>query len=326
MKKTTQKVISLLLAICLLSGLMAPAAAIVAPKAAGGDTLEILPVAPQKGPAGDFPAEDLLPTEPLLPEGDRLPEEELPQEEGLKEDPSATALVAPSLSEEIPVDGMTATTGSEEPAGNHPNEGPASNALDNNEGTIWHSLWASSPMENLWIAIDLKGTYLLDGFKYLPRQGAGGSNGLITGYKIYASTDGSTWGTAVATGTWDYGSGNSDRSQKTAAFTTPVLASHVKLVATTTVSDPGKHFAAAAELRVTGTAPVYEASFDDDAHRGGWKKDGDNASGSAAIAFTDGSGDAGFATISVNNEPAHFVGADAIPQADGFVEADITPI
>ncbi|MEG1858598.1 MAG: hypothetical protein RR216_07620, partial [Pseudoflavonifractor sp.] len=87
-----------------------------------------------------------------------------------------------------------------------------------------------------------------------------------------------------------------------------------------------KYFASAAELRVTGTAPVYEASFDYEAHRGGWKKDGGNASGGAAIAFTNGSGDAGFATISVGSEPAHFVGADAIPQADGFVEADITPI
>ncbi|MEH7502275.1 discoidin domain-containing protein [Neobacillus drentensis] len=67
------------------------------------------------------------------------------------------------------------------------------------------------------------GTYAIDKVAYLPWPS--GSNGNITGYNVYVSTDGVTF-TKVASGTWP-----NNNSKKLATFDS-TDASYVKLEAT----------------------------------------------------------------------------------------------
>jgi hypothetical protein len=80
--------------------------------------------------------------------------------------------------------------------------GAAVNAFDGNTGTIWHTKWfgGSDPIPHE-IQINLGAVYNVSGFKYLPRQD-GGANGRIKQWEFYVSTDGTNWGSAVATGTF----------------------------------------------------------------------------------------------------------------------------
>ncbi len=54
------------------------------------------------------------------------------------------------------------------------------------------------------IQINLGASYSLTGLQYLPRQDKC-ANGWIKDYEINVSTDGVNWGTAVASGTFNYG-------------------------------------------------------------------------------------------------------------------------
>jgi hypothetical protein len=71
-------------------------------------------------------------------------------------------------------------------------DGRASNAIDSNNGTIWHTEWSSSsPTHPHEIQIDLGQSFELSAFKYLPRQS--GENGRIKDYKFYVSTNAVNW-------------------------------------------------------------------------------------------------------------------------------------
>ena len=50
--------------------------------------------------------------------------------------------------------------------------------------------------------LNMGASYSVSGLRYLPRQdgGSGAVNGRIGQYEVYVSTDGTNWGTAVATG------------------------------------------------------------------------------------------------------------------------------
>ncbi|MDR7276382.1 PQQ-dependent sugar dehydrogenase [Catenuloplanes atrovinosus] len=78
---------------------------------------------------------------------------------------------------------------------------PAVRVLDGNPATFWHTEWGTvttpHPHE---IVLDLGASRSVTDLYYLPRQNA--SNGRIAAYEVYVSTDGTTWGTAVATGTF----------------------------------------------------------------------------------------------------------------------------
>jgi alpha-glucosidase len=92
--------------------------------------------------------------------------------------------------------------------------GVATNAIDGNPSTFWHSEWyqQTAPLPHT-LTLDLGGQYQVDGFRYLPRQDAY-SNGTIAGYEFYVSPDGTTWDSAVAAGTLA-----ADTSEKTVRFT-----------------------------------------------------------------------------------------------------------
>src|SRR5204862_100189 len=100
----------------------------------------------------------------------------------------------------IPATGWTVTADSQETAREN---GAASNVLDGNTATIWHSAWSTSPAAPLphWITIDMHTTNVVSGLAYLPRQD-GSHNGTIGQYRIDTSTDGTNWGAPVASGTF----------------------------------------------------------------------------------------------------------------------------
>ena len=96
----------------------------------------------------------------------------------------------------IPRTGWTATADSAELVGaNH----PALNAIDGNPATFWHTQWVptSLPQPHTFI-VSLGSGQKIGGFKYLPRQS--GTNGIISGYRFYVSSDGVNWGAPVAEG------------------------------------------------------------------------------------------------------------------------------
>jgi alpha-glucosidase len=89
---------------------------------------------------------------------------------------------------------------SQETAGEN---GAAGNAIDGNSGTFWHTAWSSgnAPLPHE-IQIDMGTAHAVNALSYLPRQDTG-VNGGIANYEVYVSTDGTAWGAAVATGTFD---------------------------------------------------------------------------------------------------------------------------
>ena len=136
----------------------------------------------------------------------------------------------------------TATAGSEHPGSGI--EGPASNAVDNNTGTWWHTNWQNlPPKENLWITLELEEETMLDALRYYGRDGS--PNGRVNEYKVEVSTDGEEW-TTVSTGNWENTAG-----WKLAVFDEPAAAKYVRLTGVQTYGDSGNDkFMSAAEIRV----------------------------------------------------------------------------
>ena len=147
---------------------------------------------------------------------------------------------------DLPLDNATATAGSSQSG-----QGPEK-ALDGDTSTLWHSQWsAGHNRADHWFVIDYGKEYMMDGLRYLPRQ-TGGTNGIITEYKIEVSTDGVTY-TEAATGEWD-----SSTSWKTADFE-PVKARYMKLTVLDALSvESANDYASATEIRVTGTEAPTE--------------------------------------------------------------------
>ena len=142
---------------------------------------------------------------------------------------------------DLPLDNASASAGSSQSG-----QGPEK-ALDGDTSTLWHSQWsAGHNRADHWFVIDYGKEYMMDGLRYLPRQ-TGGTNGIITEYKIEVSTDGVTY-TEAATGEWD-----SSTSWKTADFE-PVKARYMKLTVLDALSvESANDYASATEVRATGT-------------------------------------------------------------------------
>jgi len=118
-------------------------------------------------------------------------------------------------------------------------------AFDNNTTTFWHTQWSpTSPAYPHEIQIDLGESYNLEAFSYLPRQD-GGQNGNIKDYEFYISADGSNWGAALKTGSW-----NSTAGLKKEFFT-PKAGRYIRLVGISEVN--ANVWASAAEIDVYGS-------------------------------------------------------------------------
>ncbi|WP_088052405.1 TIM-barrel domain-containing protein [Virgibacillus dakarensis] len=127
---------------------------------------------------------------------------------------------------------MTATATSEQSGSDS-----AEHAIDGKKSTMWHTDWSGNDKLPQSITLDLGGTHEISEVTYLPRQS--GTNGIITDYKLYVSTDGENF-TEIASGKW-----NNDKTEKRIGFD-PIEATHIKLEAIEGVGG----FASAAELNV----------------------------------------------------------------------------
>ena len=157
-------------------------------------------------------------------------------------------MVEDTLKNVIPVKCIEASAGSEETA---QSKDYASNVLDNNVGTIWHTAWDGTADENKYLTLKVKDgyEYVMEGYVYTPRTDS--QNGVIKAYEIYVSDDNATW-TKVANGEWA-----ADYTVKKVMFEEPVQARYVKLLAVSTEGN----YASAAEARLLGklvdtTAPT----------------------------------------------------------------------
>ena len=133
-------------------------------------------------------------------------------------------------------------------------DGPASNMIDGDDNTIWHSRYDNQGLKgdmafphNVIITFD--GNETFQAFSYTGR--ANGTNGHIKNYELYANTGSSTldfnsanssW-TLVKKGTFDYKDGLTNIINLDSAIT----AKQVKLVAIDEIE--GRSFASGAELR-----------------------------------------------------------------------------
>lgn len=123
-------------------------------------------------------------------------------------------------------------------------DGAADNVLDCDQSTIWHTEWyASQPKPPHEIIIDLGSLYDVHGLNYLPRQD-GCENGMIAGYAVYVSLDGSNWGSPVKTGTWE-----ANNEEKTVSFSGKT-GRYFKLEAKSEVN--GNEWSSAAEIDIVG--------------------------------------------------------------------------
>ena len=135
--------------------------------------------------------------------------------------------------------------------------GAATNAFDGNPATMWHTQFCTSaPPTPHEISINLGAPYSLSGFQYLPRQD-GSACGWIKDYAFYVSSDGVNWGTAVATGTFNY-SGLSTKCPGPGASVPAAIqiaflqtsGQYIKLVALDELN--GNPWTSAAEINVFG--------------------------------------------------------------------------
>ncbi|HFK1682702.1 TPA: M60 family metallopeptidase [Bacillus tropicus] len=130
---------------------------------------------------------------------------------------------------------MKASANSEESWGD-----PASNAIDDNPNTIWHTQWSAPNQYPYNLTLDLGKTQTITQVAYLPRQDWS-ENGIIFNYNVYTSTDGSNY-KKVTSGTWE-----NNRTKKFATFE-PISAKYVKLE----VTNGFNGFASAAEVDILG--------------------------------------------------------------------------
>ncbi|MEU5259627.1 discoidin domain-containing protein [Amycolatopsis sp. NPDC021455] len=139
--------------------------------------------------------------------------------------------------------GWTAAASDEETAREHD---VASNVLDGDPKTIWHSRYSTATPLPHRITLDLKRPTAVGGLLYRPR--ATGANGRVGEYRIAVSADGTGF-TDVSSGAWPDVNATQD-----AAFDHVVTARYVRLTALTEAGDRGP-FTSAAEISLLGPLP-----------------------------------------------------------------------
>jgi galactose oxidase len=138
--------------------------------------------------------------------------------------------------------GWVATASDEETTGEN---GRASQVLDGSLSTLWHSQYSPTLIRLPHsIVLDMRVTNEVSGFTYTPRSGTT-RNGTIGRYNLAVSSNGSTWGTPVASGTW------ADNNQAKTVTFPPVQARYIRLTAETEAGNRGQ-WTSAAELNVIG--------------------------------------------------------------------------
>jgi galactose oxidase len=131
-------------------------------------------------------------------------------------------------------------------------ETPGIYAIDGNINSMWHTQYnPTSPALPHTYTIDMHATNIVTGLRYLPRWD--NNNGDIGGYQIFASTNGTSWGSPIASGTWPDGT-----AEKTVTFN-PVTTRFIRLTALTEAGNRGP-WSSAAEINLVGGAPPPAAN------------------------------------------------------------------
>lgn len=144
----------------------------------------------------------------------------------------------------LPQSGITVLgVDSQETAGEN---GQGTNVLDGNTATIWHTQWQSAnPPHPHRIDLDLGSARPVNRLYYRPRQNM--ANGRISTYEVLLSSDGTNWGSPVATGTFP-----NSTAERTVTIP-PTMARYVRLRALGEVN--GNPWTSAAELNI-GVVPA----------------------------------------------------------------------
>ncbi|WP_206795469.1 discoidin domain-containing protein [Amycolatopsis sp. MtRt-6] len=122
----------------------------------------------------------------------------------------------------------------------------ASNVLDGDPKTIWHSRYSTATPLPHHLTLDLKRPTPVGGLRYRPRPT--GANGRIGEYRVAVSADGSDF-TDVSSGAWP-----DTNAVQDAAFSRVATARYVRLTALTEAGARGP-FTSAAEISLLGPLP-----------------------------------------------------------------------
>src|SRR4051812_24213989 len=139
----------------------------------------------------------------------------------------------------------------------------AANVLDGDPATTWRTAATALPHT---LTIDTHNAVAISGLTYLPP--ADSPNGRIGQYRVTSSNDGTTWSSAIATGTFA-----DDGVLKTVSFAT-VITRFVRLTAVTEAGSRGTWSAAAEVNLLGGTDPALP--------RTGWTVTADSQETAAA--------------------------------------------
>jgi alpha-L-fucosidase len=195
-------------------------------------------------------------------------------------DASRASLPAQPQKIEIPITAIsaTATSGTPAPAIDGYNDGPAgiNNTL---HGTgKGESLWKSTGSLPQSVTINLGKSYDdIDMLEYLPQRHTGTTAGNITGYKIYMSTDNTTFA-QVSTGTWPADPSYHGLISPQRAQFAPQTAQYVRLEATAVAGSGTSAIIGEVAVGSTGAAAVPGSGG---ASGSGGPGGGTNASGGA---------------------------------------------
>ena len=171
---------------------------------------------------------------------------------------SSTELDPQDASNDLPLEGMTATAGSEQTG--YQSEGLAKYAIDNNESTIWHTYWyapQSEGLSNKWIDIQLKEADTVTGVRFLQRSGS--QNGRIAKAEIQVKKKGETNYKTVKTSDFNTSGWN------IVTFTAEEDVTNVRVQPLSTTggnADEVNRFASLAEIRVLKKTEVEDSKPD----------------------------------------------------------------
>ena len=172
----------------------------------------------------------------------------------LKELAGSTGVDPEDDSNDLSVDGMMATAGSEQAIYEN-KEGPARLAIDENKSTWWHTSWVGTALSNMWLDVQLKEADTVTGVRLLQRTD-GNTNGVITKADIFVLKKGETEYKKVKTSDFNKSGWN------IVTFEAEKDVTNVKIQALSTLGHINNRYASLAEIRILTKKEAEEVKPD----------------------------------------------------------------